>query len=87
MVQKHAVTPAGLRVKAMLDKRNYPTGVKTSDAAMKALSLHVDDYRGDWNYALHPRARVVQVNRISLLSVLALFSYWSRLGRALKALD
>jgi hypothetical protein len=48
-------TAAGLRVKAKLDKRKYPTGVKTSNAEMKALSLHVDDYRGEWNYALHPR--------------------------------
>jgi transposase len=48
-------TEAGLRVKAVLDKRKYPTGVKTTNAEMNALSLHVDDYRGDWNYALHPR--------------------------------
>ena len=48
-------TAAGLRVKAKLDKRKYPTGVKTSNAEMKALSLHVDDYRSEWNYALHPR--------------------------------
>jgi len=48
-------TSAGLRVKAALDKRKYPTGVKTSNAEMKALSLHVDEYRGEWNYALHPR--------------------------------
>lgn len=48
-------TAAGLRVKAVLDKRKYPTGVKTSNAEMKALSLHMDEFRGDWNYALHPR--------------------------------
>ena len=48
-------TTAGLRVKAKLDRRKYPTGVKTTKAEMEALSLHQDEYRGEWNYALHPR--------------------------------
>jgi transposase len=49
-------TAAGLRVKAKLDKRKYPTGVATTNAQMEALSLHRDESRGDWNYELHPRA-------------------------------
>ena len=49
-------TVAGLRVKAKLDKRKYPTGIKITKAEMEALSLHQDEYRGEWNYALHPRA-------------------------------
>jgi hypothetical protein len=49
-------TAAGLRIKAKLDKRKYPTGVRTTKAGMEALSLHQDKYRGEWNYALHPRA-------------------------------
>jgi len=48
-------TAAGLRVKAKLDKQKYPTGIKTSNAEMAALSLHQDEFRGEWNYALHPR--------------------------------
>ncbi len=48
-------TAAGLRVKAKLDKRKYPTGVATTNAQMAALSLHRDEFRGDWNYELHPR--------------------------------
>ncbi len=48
-------TAAGLRVKAKLDKRTYPTGVKITKAQMKALSLHRHDFQGDWNYELHPR--------------------------------
>lgn len=48
-------TASGLRVKAKLDKRKYPTGLKTSNAQMQALSLHRDDFRGDWNYELRPR--------------------------------
>lgn len=48
-------TAAGLRVKAKLDKRKYPTGVVTTKAQMDALSLHHDEFRGEWNYELHPR--------------------------------
>jgi hypothetical protein len=48
-------TAAGLRVKAKLDKRKYPKGVITTDDDMAALSLHRNAFRGEWNYALHPR--------------------------------
>jgi hypothetical protein len=48
-------TAAGLRVKAKLDKRKYPTGVVTTNAEMDALSLHRHDFHGEWNYELHPR--------------------------------
>lgn len=48
-------TTAGLRVKAKLDKRKYPIGVVTTNAEMAALSLHPDEFRGEWNYELHPR--------------------------------
>jgi len=48
-------TAAGLRVKAKLDKRTYPTGVKITKAEMEALSLHRHAFQGDWNYELHPR--------------------------------
>ena len=42
-------TGDGLRVKAKLDKRTYPTGVKIPAAEMKALSLHRLDFQGEWN--------------------------------------
>lgn len=48
-------TKAGLRVKAKLDKRKYPKGAAVTKAEMDALSLHPDDFRGEWNYQLHPR--------------------------------
>jgi hypothetical protein len=48
-------TAAGLRVKAKLDKRKYPLGVVTTNAEMDALSLHRDDFRGEWNYEIRPR--------------------------------
>ena len=48
-------TPAGLWVKAKLDKRKYPTGEVTTNAEMDALSLHRNEFHGDWNYKLRPR--------------------------------
>ena len=49
-------TGAGLRVKAKLDKRIYPTGVKIPATEMNALSLHRHDFQGEWNYEIHPRS-------------------------------
>ena len=54
-VRGNTRTDAGLRVRAELDKRQYPTGVTATDAEMDALSLHRNEFHGDWNYELHPR--------------------------------
>ncbi|MCX4239092.1 ISAzo13 family transposase [Paraliomyxa miuraensis] len=51
----HTRTAKGLRVRARLDKRKYPTGGKVSKAEMESLALHRDDFHGDWNYELRPR--------------------------------
>lgn len=51
----HVKTTAGLRVKAKLDKRKYAKGVTISKAQMDELSLHRDQFHGDWNYELRPR--------------------------------
>ena len=48
-------TAAGLRVRATLDKRKYPTGVIVTKAQMGSLALTADDFHGEWNYQLHPR--------------------------------
>ena len=52
---KHRYPATGLRVRAKLDKRKYPTGVAISKAEMNTLSLHRNEFHGDWNYELHPR--------------------------------
>ena len=49
-------TAKHLRVKARMDQRSYPTGVKVSKAQMKGLSLQPDRFHGDWNYRIDPRA-------------------------------
>ena len=48
-------TAAGLRVKAKLDTRAYPTGVPVTTAQMDTLTLVPDTFHGEWNYELLPR--------------------------------
>jgi hypothetical protein len=49
-------TTTGLTVKAQLDTRDYPIGIKVSNAEMDALDITLDPFHGEWNYTLHPRA-------------------------------
>jgi hypothetical protein len=51
----HTRTTAGLRVRAQLDTRTYPTGVVVTRAEMKELSLHPHAFHGEWNYELRPQ--------------------------------
>jgi hypothetical protein len=48
-------THRGLRVKAVLDKRWYETGVKISDEQMKDLNLQRHRQNPEWNYSILPR--------------------------------
>jgi transposase len=48
-------TEKGLRVRAKLDKRKYPTGIDVTDEEMATLALRQDKFHGDWNYELRPR--------------------------------
>ena len=48
-------TAAGLRVKAKLDKRRYPTGVVVNKVEMSGLALTPHEFHGEWNYELCPR--------------------------------
>lgn len=45
----------GLKVRAALDTKSYPKGIKVSDAEMAALNLHREDFHGEWNYTLKPQ--------------------------------
>lgn len=47
-------TRSGLRVKARLDKKKYPTKVKISDAEMKSINIKPHKFHGDWNYTVKP---------------------------------
>jgi hypothetical protein len=48
-------TQSGLRVRARLDKRKYPTGVEISDDIMNALNLKPHPFHGEWNYTIAPQ--------------------------------
>ena len=48
-------TTKGLRVKARLDQRKYPIGIDIPNNAMNDLSLHPNEFHGEWNYELRPR--------------------------------
>ena len=48
-------TAAGLRVRAALDTREYPTGAAVTKSQMDAVALVPDEFHGEWNYKLEPR--------------------------------
>jgi len=48
---------AGLVVRARLDRRRYPTGKKISATELRELKIERDDFHGDWNYVIQPRAK------------------------------
>jgi transposase len=51
----HTTTTAGLKVRAALDRRRYPTGKKVSRTEFANIQLKRADFHGDWNYAIKPR--------------------------------
>ncbi len=53
----HTTTRKGLRVRAELNPRPYPTGTKVSDADLAAVHLERAAFHGDWNYTITPQGR------------------------------
>ena len=49
-------TREGLKVKAALDRRNYPQGIKISNDELHTLKLRPAKFHGDWNYTVFPRS-------------------------------
>ena len=45
-------TETGLTVAAVLDTNTYPTGVRVSDAQMKAVPVQRYAFHGEWNYII-----------------------------------
>jgi hypothetical protein len=48
-------TRTGLRIRAKLTQRTYPTGVEVSPSEMAKLNIKPDDFHGEWNYSLLPQ--------------------------------
>ena len=55
-------TSRGLRVEAVLDPGDYPTGVAISKERFAALPLERHAAHGAWNYTLHPAAATPAVS-------------------------
>ena len=51
-------TQTGLVVKAELDTREYPIGIKVDDDEMERLLITPETFHGDWNYTIHSRRNV-----------------------------
>jgi hypothetical protein len=47
-------TDTGLKVRAELDERKYPKGLKVSDTQLAAVNISRHSFHGDWNYAISP---------------------------------
>ena len=47
-------TDAGLKVRAELDEKKYPKGIKVSNAQLAAVNLSRHEFHGDWNYTISP---------------------------------
>lgn len=47
-------TQTGLRIRAGLDKRRYPTGRTVSRAELSHLRIEPATFHGDWNYTIYP---------------------------------
>ena len=50
----NTTTREGLKIRAELDRRVYPIGVKVTDAELRELNLKLAKFHGDWNYTLLP---------------------------------
>jgi hypothetical protein len=55
----HTKTKTGLKIKARLTRRRYPTGIKVEDSAMEELNLKHAAFHPDWNYSLLPQCTQV----------------------------
>ena len=51
-------TRTGLTVRCELDTRDYPKGIKVSDAEMMTLNIKGDTFPPEWNYTISPRVPI-----------------------------
>lgn len=49
-------TEQGLRVRSELDENLYDAGIKVSDEELAAIRIERDEFHGEWNYRIRPRA-------------------------------
>jgi hypothetical protein len=51
----NTMTQQGLKIRAELDKRRYPAGIKVTDAELAHVNLKPNPFHGDWNYTIQPK--------------------------------
>jgi hypothetical protein len=54
----NTTTATGLKVKAALDTDRYESGIKVSDDELAAVRINRDEFHGEWNYSILPRAEI-----------------------------
>jgi len=54
-------TSTGLTVESVLDTCSYPTGRKVTDEEMATIQLKRDEFHGEWNYTISPRAAADEI--------------------------
>ncbi|MBI2922465.1 MAG: ISAzo13 family transposase [Planctomycetes bacterium] len=47
-------TSTGLKIRCQLDRRDYPAGIKVSDAQLASIHLEPSEFHGEWNYTIWP---------------------------------
>jgi hypothetical protein len=52
----NTTTQTGLKIRAELDSRKYPKGIKVTDQELSALNLELAKFHGDWNYSILPKS-------------------------------
>jgi hypothetical protein len=50
----NTTTQKGLKIRAQLDNRKYPTGIKVTDDELAQVQIKKDDFHGEWNYQILP---------------------------------
>jgi hypothetical protein len=50
-------TETGLTVRAELDEKKYPKGLKVSDAQLATVNMFPHDFHGEWNYTIAPNKK------------------------------
>jgi len=50
-------TTTGLTVKAVLDEKQYQTGIKITDEQVKKWNIETNEFQGKWNYIIKPNLK------------------------------
>ena len=51
----NTTTKKGLKIKAVLDKNIYKTGIEVSDEELDKVNIVRDEFHGEWNYKIVPQ--------------------------------